>query len=283
MDDRLGIVVGIDGSEGSARALRWAANESERHRLPLTVVHVCSWALNEVPLPHPVVEDGHRRAQELIERMTADLRAQRRHAPVESRVVNDHAVPGLVAFSEAADMIVVGSHGGHSVLGMPIGSVANGVAAHAACPTVVVRPQCITNADARVIVGVDGSPANQAAVAFAFQEALAHGTTLQAILCWRGERGALQTETAAEAQLAEALAPWQEKYPNVDVMAHVSLRAARPGLIGASRDASLMIVGSRGYGGFRGLLMGSVSSALVQHADCPVAVVRSESIEPEIG
>jgi nucleotide-binding universal stress UspA family protein len=194
--------------------------------------------------------------------------------PVEGHVVNDLVVSGLLSLAEAAELIVVGSHGGLDIAGMALGSVACKVATLSRCPAVVIRPT-VAAADAPVVVGVDGSAANQAAVGFAFHEADTHQVPLQALMCWRGNSPEIPTYSVAESRLADALAPWQDKHPGVQVRRHVSLRPARPGLIAASRDASLIVVGSRGYGAVRWQLLGSVSTALLQNADCPVAVARS--------
>jgi nucleotide-binding universal stress UspA family protein len=279
MDDRLGIVVGVDGSQGSVRAARWAASEAQQLRLPLHVVHFWSPTVAEVPIAPRAAEDDQRRPPALLDRALAEIRGGHRDLHVETRVVEDRAVHGLLSLSEAADMIVVGSHGGGGFLGMPIGSVAGAVASHASCPTVVVRPTTWPREGAAVIVAVDGSEANQPALGYAFHRASVCQVPLEAVLCWRVGYGDLQTEQAAEARLADALEPWREKHPEVHLQRHVCFQAARPGLIAASRNASLIVVGSRGYGGFRGLLLGSVSSALVQHAECPVAVVRSQHLD----
>jgi nucleotide-binding universal stress UspA family protein len=277
VSDNLGVVVGIDDSVGGLRALRWALAESERHRLPLHIVNVWSWRPTEIRVPHPVMEDVGQRAHELVDRAVADVRTEQRRVSVEGLVLNDRVVPGLLALAEAAELIVVGSHSGPDFAGMPLGSVACRVATHAACPAVVVRPR-VTRPDLPVVLGVDGSAANQAAVGFAFHEADVHEVPIQALLCWRGDSRELPTYAEAEARLAEVLMPWRDKHPEVHVVSHVLLRHPRNGLIAASRDASLLVVGSRGYGAVRARLLGSVSSALLQHADSPIAIVRSDPV-----
>jgi nucleotide-binding universal stress UspA family protein len=138
-----------------------------------------------------------------------------------------------------------------------------------------------------VVVGVDGTPVGEAAIAFAFAEASARGADLVAVHAWTD----LLLETAfaagaaaldftpleqeAEALLGERLAGWQEKYPEVRVTRQVSRERASRALLRCAEDAALVVVGSRGRGGFRGLLLGSTSQHLLHHAPCPVAVVRT--------
>jgi nucleotide-binding universal stress UspA family protein len=134
---------------------------------------------------------------------------------------------------------------------------------------------------------VDGTPTGESAIAFAFVEASARGTDLVAVHTWTD----LLLETAfagaaaqldfsvlaqqAEEVLGERLAGWQEKYPDVPVTRHVSRERASHALLRHAEDARLLVVGSRGRGGFRGLLLGSTSQHMLHHAPCPVAVVRT--------
>jgi nucleotide-binding universal stress UspA family protein len=165
-----------------------------------------------------------------------------------------------------------------------VGSTAAALAAHAHSPTVVVRGT--TTTDGPVVVGVDGSPAGEAAIGFAFEAASLRDAPLTAVLSWPDSllEGRVQSTlfTTAEAEivqeqervLAERLAGWQEKYPDVPVERVVVRDRAAHALLRIAEHARLLVVGSRGHGGFTGLLLGSTSQALVHHAPCPVAVVR---------
>jgi nucleotide-binding universal stress UspA family protein len=181
---------------------------------------------------------------------------------------------------------VLGSRGLGGFSGLVIGSTAVAVAGHAHAPVVVIRAD-EPPADGPVVVGVDGTPVGEAAIAFAFAQASARGVDLVAVHAWTdlvveaayvGGAAALDfaplEEQAAET-LAERLAGWQEKYPDVHVVREVVRERAARALLRNSEHAQLVVVGTRGRGGFRGLVLGSTSQHLLQHARCPVAVVRT--------
>src|SRR5690606_3692092 len=172
------------------------------------------------------------------------------------------------------------------VPGLLLGSVAVGLGGHARCPLVVVRAVQDSEPTAPVVVGVDGSPLSDPALAFAFEAAAVRGVALEAVHAWRELVGDLDMatlldwdaiETEERALLAERLAGWAEKYPDVPVRRVVTRERPARVLVEQSRGAQLVVVGSRGRGGFTGLVLGSVSHAVLHHAHCPVAVVRSDA------
>jgi nucleotide-binding universal stress UspA family protein len=168
-----------------------------------------------------------------------------------------------------------------------IGSVAVDLAAHASCPVVVVRgpePDYTAPRPEPVVVGVDGSPTSEAAVAFAFEAAALQNVPLVAVHVWHDllvdpTMAPLLDWDVVESDerevLAERLAGWTAKYPDVPVRRLVACDRPGRALVDESGRAQLVVVGSRGRGGFRGMLLGSVSQALLHHAHCPVAVVRA--------
>jgi nucleotide-binding universal stress UspA family protein len=138
------------------------------------------------------------------------------------------------------------------------------------------------------VVGIDGSPVGEDAIAVAFEEASLRGVPLVAVHAWSDvtydvygvERLVNEwpaIEDGEERALAERLAGWQEKYPDVEIRRVLRRDRPRHALLEAAEKAQLVVVGSRGRGGFTGMLLGSTSQALVQHAGCPVLVVRPES------
>jgi nucleotide-binding universal stress UspA family protein len=181
-------------------------------------------------------------------------------------------------------VLVLGSRGLGGFTGLVIGSTAVEIAKRAHCPVVVVRG---ADHSGPVVVGVDGTPVGEAAIAFAFAAASARGADLVAVHTWTDlvletafAGGAAALDFAplaqqAEEVLGERLAGWQEKYPDVRVIRHVSRERASQALLRHAEGAGLLVVGSRGRGGFRGLLLGSTSQHLLHHAPCPVAVVRT--------
>jgi nucleotide-binding universal stress UspA family protein len=281
------VVVGVDGSESALHGVRWAADEAARRHASLRLVHAY-----EFPVGYPPgFVDWHALHQALEAQGRAWLdqarQAAEQTAPglvTEVVEVRTGAVPGLVEESARAALVVLGSRGLGGFTGLLLGSTAVELAAHAHCPVVAVRG---AEHDGPVVVGVDGTPVGEAAIAFAFAEAAARGTALVAVHAWTD----LLLETAfagaaaqldfsvlaqqAEEVLAERLAGWQEKYPEVSVSRHVNRERASRALLRHAESAQLVVVGSRGRGGFRGLLLGSTSQHLLHHAPCPVAVVRT--------
>ncbi|HEX6360351.1 universal stress protein [Actinophytocola sp.] len=281
------VVVGVDGSESALHAVRWAADEAARRGAVLRLVHAV-----EIPTGYPpgfVDSDALRAA--LAEQGRSWLEQARQAAPglaTEVVEVKAAAVPALVKESTHAALVVLGSRGLGGFTGLLLGSTAVELAAHAHCPVVTVRGTD-NGHDGPVVVGVDGTPLGEAAIAFAFHEASIRGTGLVAVHTWTDlvleaafAGGAAQLDFSvlaaqAEELLGERLAGWQEKYPDVPVSRHVSRDRAASALLRHADGAQLVVVGTRGRGGFRGLLLGSTSQHLLQHAPCPVAVVRTGS------
>jgi nucleotide-binding universal stress UspA family protein len=189
--------------------------------------------------------------------------------------------------SRTASLAVVGSRGLGAFGSLLLGSTAVHLAAHGRCPVLVVRGR--PDPTGPVLLAVDGSPAGERAVEFAFAEASMRGADLLALHVWNtwSERASerpgdllnvvVDIEWLREEEqrlLDEALTPWQARYPQVAVERCLVRSRIRPALIDASRDAQLVVAGARGRGGFTGLLLGSVSQALLHHAHCSVVVVR---------
>ncbi|WP_309648300.1 universal stress protein [Nocardioides sp.] len=285
------IVVGVDGSPSSDAALDWAAAEAVRRRRRL---HLCAVGQRELPGGDAALYVG-----EILQLAEADAiaRAERALDAATGRVedgwpeleVTRESVLGspagvLVEHSAHADTIIVG-HRGHGVLvGALLGSVAHQVAAHASCPVVVVRtpgpagsPVAVTGG---VVVGVDGSEGAEAAVGFAFEEAAARGCDLHVLKAWWTSSAGLFHDLKVDFQnterlaVSETLVGWADKYPDVTVRVTVPMAPTVGALVAAGTGAQLLVVGHRGLGGFQRLLLGSVSHGVLQHAVCPVAVVR---------
>jgi nucleotide-binding universal stress UspA family protein len=284
------VVAGVDGSECGLQAVRWAAVEAARRQRPLRLVAAHTWVTGGIlgdpgvgPDPEAVLR------QVSLGQLALAAAAAERVAPgldVERVEVTGLAVPVLQAESTTAELVVVGDRGVGGFTGLLLGSVAVELSAHASCPVVVVRgpePEHSATGPAPVVVGVDGSPTSEAAVAFAFEEASLRQAPLVAVHVWQDllveptlaplvDWDALESDERAV--LAERLAGWAGKYPDVRVSRRVVRDRPAAALVDESGGAQLVVVGSRGRGGFRGLLLGSVSQALLHHARCPVAVVR---------
>jgi nucleotide-binding universal stress UspA family protein len=288
------VVVGVDGSASSLAAVEEAAREARWRGAGLRLVHAFIWPAMHVPLgPSPLgpLEGGLRNR---VERLLAEAEERARtvtpEADVSRAVVTGEPLTVLVAQSRAAELVVVGSRGMGSFVGLMVGSTAVHLAAHGRCPVLVVREQ--GERTGPIVVGVDGSPAGAGAVDFAFAEAALRGAGIVALHAWttwdtpmppaQDEAMPYANEPEAlaareERLLSEALAGHQQTYPGVSLKREVVHGGTREALIEASRSAQLLVVGARGRGGFAGLLVGSVSQAMLHHAHCPVTVVRGPS------
>jgi nucleotide-binding universal stress UspA family protein len=282
------VVVGVDGSDDSDAALRWAVDEARRRRAPLCVVHAMDQRHSDAFVranPEFVAEERHAAEQVLT---TAVEHAGARAPELELRSVLDPGTPAvaLLGRAAAAGLVVVGSRGRGGFAGLLLGSTSLQVAMHAPGPVVVLRHGTVDEPGApvgRVVVGTDGSPRSGQAVEFAFLQAQERGVGLIAVHgrpspaiyvdMPSSEKWKL-AEKQDRASLSEFLAPWRRRYSTVDVVEKCVLGNASAALVDESADADLLVVGSRGRGGFSGLVLGSVSHACLHHAHCPVAVVR---------
>jgi nucleotide-binding universal stress UspA family protein len=283
------IIAGVDGSPQSLSAAETAAREAGVRGRPLRVVHGFIWPYMRVPLGPselgPATGGLRHEAERIVSEAVDRARAAAPGVDVTGEVVTGSAAQALISRSAGAVMIVVGDRGLGAFTGLLAGSVAVHVAAHAACPVMVVRGRAQPSGP--ILLACDGSPAGEPAVGFAFQEAALRDVELEALHVWRGpapaEAGDILfpvydealVQSEEERVLAEALAGWHEKYPDVPVHRRVVHGPVRRTVIEATEHSQLAIVGSRGSGGFAGLLLGSVSQAVLHHAACPLVVVPS--------
>ena len=288
------IVVGIDTSRESGLALEWAAHEAARRRVPLHILHAYSpdYPAARAGVPgYALPADPSDVMESLAKRACADATetVHALHPTLDVRTSTERATPGgaLVEASRKAGMVVLGARGLGAVRSVLLGSVSIHVAAHAHCPVVVVREAATrTLADARVIVGVDGSPHTAGAIRFAFEKAAAHGVGLTVVHTWQLDsvEGAAvanawavdweRLDVEEQTLLSESIAGFQEQFPTVDVRRHVVQRHPVEELVRLSENASLLVVGTRGRGAVAGLVEGSVSQGVLRRAHCPVAVVH---------
>jgi len=285
-----GIIVAADGSPASNAAVCWAAQDAVLRRIPLTVVHVVNpvvTAWPHSPLPDGVAvwqENEGRRILADSLKLARDTVNDNPRIPIESELIFSATAPTLVDLSKEADLIVVGTYGRGALARGLLGSVSSSLVRQAHCPVAVIRdeePRMPDPAQAPVLVGIDGSPASELATAIAFDEASRRRVNLVAVHAWSDTEifelpGLDWSAVKAEEErlLAEGLAGWQERYP--DVIVHRLLVCDRPArvLVETSEAAQLVVLGSHGRGGFAGMLLGSVSNAVVQSVRMPVIVAR---------
>lgn len=284
------VMVGYDGSEVSEHALQFAVEEARMRGLPLEII--AAWEQPTVDLGMGAGAAIDPAMSEVVAEQAAELANRAADKVQESGVeASAVAVPGpaaaaLVDRGEYADLLVMGSHGRHAVADLLLGGVSRQVATHAKCPTIIVRPDSAQ--PARVVVGIDGSDQAGRALDFAFDEASRRGWALRVVHAWEvavigfdvdsatyPKGGILDDVEDAETRLgAEVLSGHVARYPDVNLEVRIVRGPAAEVLVDASRDASLLVVGSRGRGGFTALLLGSISHKVIHHATCGVAVVH---------
>ncbi|MFI5592321.1 universal stress protein [Amycolatopsis sp. NPDC051758] len=269
---RAAVIVGVDASEGSLRAVRWAAHEAARRDADLRLLHAC------------VVDPGEEAEflPEHVSRRTRHAAKIARAAAPGLEVAVDVrlglAVDLLLAESATAPLIVLGSHGLGGLRGALIGSVALRVAAGAQCPVVVFRGHA--GPTGPVVAGVDSSPASEEALRFAVDAAVARDVPL--IVAHAAHQRVPSIEPAFADQqaedrreLEELVSGWTRKHPALEITTRV-VKDREPSrvLMAVAPDAQLIVVGSRGRGPVAGALLGSTGNHLLAHATCPVAVVH---------
>lgn len=277
------IVVGVDESEGSGVALTWAVAEAAARGA--SVRAVLAWTYLDQPAvpgePRGFVADFDEHAASDVLATILRVRLGDAAGIVERVVSNDHAGPALVRHSDDSDLLVVGARGLGALRAAALGSISNYCLHHATIPVAVIGPEVAAAArTGPVVVGTDGSEPAKAAVAWAAAEAAARDRDLQVLVAWNVPAvmagpviDPTPFEDAAQDVLAKTLADVPDAVGRVS--GEVVLGGAATVLVEASRTASLTVVGSRGRGGFRSLLLGSTSHQLATHAHGPVVVVTS--------
>jgi nucleotide-binding universal stress UspA family protein len=280
------VVVGVDGSDEAVRAVRWAADLATRSGRPLVVLHAWIWPYFNVGLgPAPGgPEDGGLRnlAERTIRDAVAVAREQCPTLDVTGRLMIGGPTVALRQQSEDASAVVIGSQGLGKIGSLLLGSVGVDLAGHTGCPLVVVRGPA--GAAGAVVVGVDDSARSHDAIERAFQEASTRRVVLRAVHAWTPSvampdvadvlPGRVRVEERrARGVLESALRPFEKRYLDVKVEVSTPTGSAARALVKESGDAELVVVGTRGRGGFRGLVLGSTSQNLLHHARCPVMVV----------
>ncbi|MFI5696389.1 universal stress protein [Kribbella sp. NPDC051586] len=262
------VVVGIDGHPDCENAIRWGAAEAATRGAELHLVHAFVWAEFRIPLGPSDVAPGLRANADRIVADAIELaREFRPGLPVTGRRVDGFPPAVLLAESRSAAVVVIGSRFIGRVLSLVVSSAGIELSAHAQCPVVVVRPTEDALLGNEVVIGYDGSRPAGAAVDFGLGYARRHD--LQARIV-----AVLDDADDDDHDLLAGLRQYTPDAEIVEVTGHPSEL-----LLDWSADAQLLVVGSRGRGGFAGLLLGSVSQTMLHQAGCPVAVIPRAAIE----
>ncbi len=287
-----GIVVGVDGSEGAAQALQWADREATLRNWPVTVV--LAWGFLEQHQPD--LDDrfdpsyGETEAGHALDAYVVRALGPTRSGAVRRRTICDLPSAALLETSRDASLLVVGARGLGGFRELLLGSVSHACVHHAAIPVAVVRGHTPTQGDGvdRIVVGIDGSDTARLALAWAVEEARIRRARLEVVHAWHmpsvtGYPWVAPTfdldafEAAAQRTVALALGAVDTDGLVEPITRVVCAGGAASTLLDAAKGADLVVVGSRGLGGFTGLLLGSVGDQVVNHADCPVVVVPPEA------
>ena len=273
------VVVAVDDSDSARDAAAWAADIAADWAAPLHLVHVVAGDPQDLPLdPLPAW---------LAELLAVAERAGARPCAAEAQP--GEVVATIAARGVGARMVVLGSYGAGAFAGMLAGSTSHDVVEHVACPVAVVRgsaPRIAPPRSGPVVVGVDGSAAGTAALAFGADLAASLGSRLLAVQCWsdvyatvagsarRSHRSPEALAAAAAAALDAQVRPLGERYPTLDVEQKLVDAPPLQALTEHAAGARVLVVGTRGHNDQTGILMGSTSQALVEFATCPVVVVH---------
>lgn len=279
------VVVGIDGSDDSERALRFAIEEATRRGVGIRVVTA---AYDKAPLPpmQPLLtSETLRQAGSRIAADAARLVTELTDGELPVEAVVDQAAPRPVVLKAAEDAtaIVLGPRAMGPLARVVSSSTTTGVAARATCPVFCVPVGWRPNARRdRVLVGVDGSAASREVLAAAFDEASRRGASLTVLHAWRLDNQydafiasrtlADQWQERAKVKIAELLAGWQKDYPEVKVEMVLEYERPAVALVDRSDEVDLVVVGRHGHGRF-GLPLGSNSRALIHSSHAPVKII----------
>lgn len=276
------IVVATDGSPHAEEAIIWAAREADRLGTALRIVAVREPWGDPYGITPELRAAHEQMAAEMLQTGSQIAKDAYPELEVFTVQLTGDVVEVLAKQSSGAHALVTGSRGRGGFSGLVLGSTSLRLTARALAPVIVIPGPSVTTYD-EVVVGIDGSETSQHALAFAFADADRRGAHLSAVRVmddpnWYGPAGGygeymLHATRATEGMITEELAPFRNQYPDVQVDGKALMGHPAGALRLAAQRADLLVVGNRGRGVARSLLLGSVSHGVLHHAPCPVAVV----------
>ncbi len=284
------IVAGVDGSVAALDAVRWAARTAARDHAPLHLIHALDFAAllagGVVPPPEELKDVLRTRGKRYL-RVASELAKAQGALDVTTRLDPDRATQALLEASRTARQVVVGASGHGRLVGALAGSVASALGTHAHCDSVIVRGDTWDEPEAAtrpVVTGIDGGTTSAQVLPAAFAEAEDRNAPLVAVHAWADDPPRPEAELHLDFQSLndagrQLLGEFVDKYATngVDTEQVIVRDHPRRELLERSEDAQLVVIGSRGRGGFPGLLLGSTGQALLHNAACPVLIVRTGS------
>lgn len=277
------VVIGVDGSEASEAALHWGLDYATHHHAKVTLLQIAddSFLSDRAAFR----SESQAVSDQLLNQEIEAAKTYGFSGEINGVAIVGHPVEEFEKYSKNADLVVLGDHTGSRVSGAFFGSRSVKIAAVSHAPVVVV-PVIEEKPTKGVVVGVDGSDASQAAIQYAAEEASRLGVELVAVYAWMppltpgleqlwSEELLEAQQSAAEEALAIGTAGLAGRYPDLKIRREIVQAPPIGALLGEANGASLLVVGSRGRGGFSRLLLGSVSQGVLSDLPCPVVVTRA--------
>lgn len=287
-----GIIIGVDGSESAAQALRWAVREGELHDWRVTAVLAWGYMSQYHANPKDAFDPdyGEEQADAALATYIERALEPAQCALVDRRPVCDLAASALLDAAADADLVVLGARGLGGFKGLLMGSVSQHCVHHATRPTAIVRATSHgRGADTmeRIVVGIDGSETSRRALRWAVEEARVRGASVEVLHAWHlpyvggypytaGAFDPAPFEQAARETLDAVVDGTDASGLGTPIERILHMGDPATGLLDAAKGADLVVVGSRGLGGFTGLLLGSVGHHVAHHAPCPVVIIPPE-------
>jgi nucleotide-binding universal stress UspA family protein len=284
-NDMREVVVGVDGSEHSRFALKWASDEAKHRGVTLRILFAQISDPEYVPAWYEPDSADLSAGQAIVDDAVGLVATRHPGLLVHAEVAEWPPSLVLTLASRSADLLVVGARGKGGFKELVLGSVSDQCIQYAHCPVAVVHgdPDMLPlrAVESRIVVGIDGSLGSTRALRWALEEAQIRSASVEAVYAWQyppigtfilGPRDGFQVFAR---EIADAATEYAEKWaPEVPFEVVDRSEAAVPALLDASERADVLVTGARGHAHFSDALVGSVAHQCARHAKCVVIVAR---------